>query len=143
MQNTKKALVLRLKSRTCLDQCNRLAITPFSVVITEELTTGKPSPTVVVARGDFFRCLAKASQVRNKELEFVDSAVFLEITLDDRLQWGLHTSKLAKRLSSAAYAVKKNEKCIGRRDCQIGSFWLFPQPDVVWHLALGKLRRYS
>ncbi|GBP62988.1 Probable RNA-directed DNA polymerase from transposon BS [Eumeta japonica] len=45
--------------------------------------------------------------VRNKELEFVNSRVFLGITLDDRLQWGPHISKLAKRLSSAAYAVKK------------------------------------
>ncbi|GBP48457.1 Probable RNA-directed DNA polymerase from transposon BS [Eumeta japonica] len=45
--------------------------------------------------------------VRNKELEFVNSTVFLGITLDDRLQWGPHISKLAKRLSSAAYAVKK------------------------------------
>ncbi|GBP75789.1 Transmembrane protease serine 12 [Eumeta japonica] len=45
--------------------------------------------------------------VRNQELEFVNSTVFLGITLDDRLQWGPHISKLAKRLSSAAYAVKK------------------------------------
>ncbi|GBP11946.1 hypothetical protein EVAR_72610_1 [Eumeta japonica] len=45
--------------------------------------------------------------LRNKELEFVNSTVFLGITLDDRLQWGPHISKLAKRLSSAAYAVKK------------------------------------
>ncbi|GBP65266.1 Probable RNA-directed DNA polymerase from transposon BS [Eumeta japonica] len=45
--------------------------------------------------------------VRNKELEFVNSTVFLGITLDNRLQWGPHISKLAKRLSSAAYAVKK------------------------------------
>ncbi|GBP00950.1 hypothetical protein EVAR_2257_1 [Eumeta japonica] len=28
--------------------------------------------------------------VRNKELEFVNSTVFLGITLDDRLQWGPH-----------------------------------------------------
>ncbi|GBP84139.1 Probable RNA-directed DNA polymerase from transposon BS [Eumeta japonica] len=45
--------------------------------------------------------------VRNKELEFVNSAVFLGITLDNRLQWGPHINKLAKRLSFAAYAVKK------------------------------------
>ncbi|GBP06692.1 Probable RNA-directed DNA polymerase from transposon BS [Eumeta japonica] len=30
--------------------------------------------------------------VRNKELEFVNSTVFLEITLDNRLQWGPHIS---------------------------------------------------
>ncbi|GBP51561.1 Probable chitinase 2 [Eumeta japonica] len=45
--------------------------------------------------------------VRNKELEFVNSTVFLVITLDNRLQWGPHISKLAKRLSSAVYATKK------------------------------------
>ncbi|GBP32717.1 hypothetical protein EVAR_16881_1 [Eumeta japonica] len=45
--------------------------------------------------------------LRNKELEFVNSTVFLGITLDDRLQWGPHISKLVKRLSSATYAVKK------------------------------------
>ncbi|GBP62705.1 Protein kinase C-like 3 [Eumeta japonica] len=45
--------------------------------------------------------------VRNKELEFDNSTVFLGITLDNKLQWGPHISKLAKRLSSAAYAVKK------------------------------------
>ncbi|GBP44913.1 hypothetical protein EVAR_24828_1 [Eumeta japonica] len=31
--------------------------------------------------------------VRNKELEFVNSTVFLGITLDDRLQWGPHITK--------------------------------------------------
>ncbi|GBP53767.1 hypothetical protein EVAR_84250_1 [Eumeta japonica] len=31
--------------------------------------------------------------VRNKELEFVNSTVFLGITLDDRLQWGPHIKK--------------------------------------------------
>ncbi|GBO99903.1 hypothetical protein EVAR_74276_1 [Eumeta japonica] len=45
--------------------------------------------------------------VRNKELEFVNATVFLGITLDNRLQWCPHISKLAKSLSSAAYAVKK------------------------------------
>ncbi|GBP58571.1 Probable RNA-directed DNA polymerase from transposon BS [Eumeta japonica] len=51
--------------------------------------------------------LTKDTAVRNKELEFVNSAVFLGITLDNRLQWGPHISKLARKFSSAAYAVKK------------------------------------
>ncbi|GBP16469.1 hypothetical protein EVAR_10043_1 [Eumeta japonica] len=34
--------------------------------------------------------------VRNKELEFVNSTVFLGITLDDRLQWGPHINVVAK-----------------------------------------------
>ncbi|GBP59789.1 hypothetical protein EVAR_30058_1 [Eumeta japonica] len=45
--------------------------------------------------------------IHNKELEFVNSTVFLGITLDNRLQWSPHISKLAKRLCSVAYAVKK------------------------------------
>ncbi|GBP04926.1 hypothetical protein EVAR_3807_1 [Eumeta japonica] len=45
--------------------------------------------------------------VRNKKLEFANATVFLGVTLDNRPQWGPHISKLAKRLSSAAYAVKK------------------------------------
>ena len=40
-------------------------------------------------------------------LETVDSAVFLGITVDAKLQWASHVSSLAGRLSSAAYAVRK------------------------------------
>lgn len=40
-------------------------------------------------------------------LEFVDSAVFLGITLDAKLQWGPHITALLGKLSSAAYAVRK------------------------------------
>ena len=46
-------------------------------------------------------------QVKGESLDLVDSTVFLGITLDNKLQWGPHIDKLAKRLSSAAYAVKK------------------------------------
>ncbi|GBP18275.1 hypothetical protein EVAR_9118_1 [Eumeta japonica] len=45
--------------------------------------------------------------VRNKDLEFVNATVLLGISLDDRLTDIRHISKFAKRLSSAAYAVKK------------------------------------
>ncbi|GBP47830.1 RNA-directed DNA polymerase from mobile element jockey [Eumeta japonica] len=37
--------------------------------------------------------------VRNKELEFVNSTVFLGITLDDRLQWGPHITGDQEELS--------------------------------------------
>lgn len=40
-------------------------------------------------------------------LEFVDSTVFLGITVDTKLQWRAHINTLVKRLSSAAYAVRK------------------------------------
>lgn len=45
--------------------------------------------------------------VKNEKLELVPSTVFLGITVDKGLQWGPHISKLANRLSSAAYAVRK------------------------------------
>ncbi|CAK1599173.1 unnamed protein product [Parnassius mnemosyne] len=45
--------------------------------------------------------------VNGEVLSPVKSTVFLGITLDAKLQWGPHISKLASRLSSAAYAVKK------------------------------------
>lgn len=40
-------------------------------------------------------------------LDLVKETVFLGITIDYRLQWGPHITKLAGKLSSAAYAVKK------------------------------------
>ena len=46
-------------------------------------------------------------KVKDEELEIVDRAVFLGITLDSKLQWGPHIDGLSGRLSSAAYAVKK------------------------------------
>ncbi|CAH2096769.1 unnamed protein product [Euphydryas editha] len=46
-------------------------------------------------------------RIRDEEMELVDQAVFLGITLDSKLQWGPHIGKLSGRLSSADYAVKK------------------------------------
>ncbi|CAK1578767.1 unnamed protein product [Parnassius mnemosyne] len=45
--------------------------------------------------------------LNGEELSLVDTTVFLGITIDAKLQWGPHISKLASRLSSAAYAVRK------------------------------------
>lgn len=45
--------------------------------------------------------------IKNEELALVDTTVFLGITLDNKLQWGPHIDTLSKKLSSAAYAVKK------------------------------------
>lgn len=45
--------------------------------------------------------------IRNDPLDLVDNTLFLGITLDSGLQWGPHICKLANRLSSAAYAIKK------------------------------------
>ncbi|GBP43278.1 hypothetical protein EVAR_31161_1 [Eumeta japonica] len=38
--------------------------------------------------------------------ELVDTTVFLDVTLDNKLQWGPHLSELAIRLGSAAFAVR-------------------------------------
>ncbi|CAK1600201.1 unnamed protein product [Parnassius mnemosyne] len=45
--------------------------------------------------------------LNGEKLSLVDTTIFLGITLDAKLQWSPHISKLASRLSSAAYAVKK------------------------------------
>ncbi|KAJ8723159.1 hypothetical protein PYW08_003071 [Mythimna loreyi] len=46
-------------------------------------------------------------QIKGKDLSPEDTIVFLGITLDSKLQWGPHIDKLSKKLSSAAYAVRK------------------------------------
>ncbi|GBP69793.1 hypothetical protein EVAR_51956_1 [Eumeta japonica] len=51
--------------------------------------------TVRVWSGSFYQqagAWRSRRSVRNKELEFVNSTVFLGITLDDRLQWSPHIS---------------------------------------------------
>ncbi|GBP55986.1 hypothetical protein EVAR_97407_1 [Eumeta japonica] len=45
--------------------------------------------------------------IRNDESELVETTVFLGLTLGKKLQWGPHIDALAKRLSSAAFAIKK------------------------------------
>ena len=45
-----------------------------------------------------------------KELNLINETVFLGITIDSRLQWGPHITALSKRLSSAAFAVRKNRQ---------------------------------
>lgn len=45
--------------------------------------------------------------IKGQRLDLVDSTVFLGITLDVKLQWDPHITKLSNRLSSAAFAVKK------------------------------------
>ncbi|CAF4944024.1 unnamed protein product [Pieris macdunnoughi] len=45
--------------------------------------------------------------INGEELNLDDTTVFLGITMDSKLQWSPHINGLAKRLSSAAYAVTK------------------------------------
>ncbi|CAH2104083.1 unnamed protein product [Euphydryas editha] len=46
-------------------------------------------------------------ELNGDKLNLVNSTVFLGITIDPKLQWGPHICRLADKLSSAAYAVKK------------------------------------
>ncbi|CAH2095400.1 unnamed protein product [Euphydryas editha] len=92
-------------------------------------------------------------RIRDKEIELVDQAVFLGITLDSKLQWGPHIGKLSGRLSSAAYAVKKNTPVDGYQNRAISIFQLFPQhrncirmyntlPGNVQDLSLNKFKHF-
>jgi hypothetical protein len=45
--------------------------------------------------------------LNNECLEIVDKTLFLGLTLDKSLQWSPHITKLAHRLSSAAFAVRR------------------------------------
>ncbi|GBP01012.1 hypothetical protein EVAR_2292_1 [Eumeta japonica] len=45
--------------------------------------------------------------VKNEILDIVDTTLFLGRTLDAKLRWKHHITRLAIRLSSAAYAVKR------------------------------------
>lgn len=46
-------------------------------------------------------------KIKDELLDFEDSTIFLGMSLDAKLQWGSHISKLSNRLSSATFAVKK------------------------------------
>lgn len=46
-------------------------------------------------------------KLNDESLEFIESTVFLGITLDNRTQWGAQIQSLASKLSSAAFAVRK------------------------------------
>ncbi|MBF2463459.1 reverse transcriptase family protein, partial [Listeria welshimeri] len=48
--------------------------------------------------------------IDGEKMEPVESTVFLGITVDSKLQWGPHIEKLANKLSSAVYAIKKIRK---------------------------------
>ncbi|GBP00321.1 Probable RNA-directed DNA polymerase from transposon BS [Eumeta japonica] len=53
------------------------------------------------------RALDLLKSYLSNRVQRVGVNVFLGIILDNRLQWGPHINELAKRLNSAAYAVKK------------------------------------
>lgn len=46
-------------------------------------------------------------KIKGQNLDPVESTVFLGVTLDSKLQWDQHIDCLSKKLSSAAFAVKK------------------------------------
>ncbi|GBP21532.1 Probable RNA-directed DNA polymerase from transposon BS [Eumeta japonica] len=45
--------------------------------------------------------------VKDEVLDIVDTTLFLGLTLDSKLRWNSHITRLAKRLGSAAYAIKR------------------------------------
>ncbi|GBP62322.1 Probable RNA-directed DNA polymerase from transposon BS [Eumeta japonica] len=45
--------------------------------------------------------------INNEILDIVDTTIFLGVTLDAKLRWNSHITRLVKRLSAAAYTVKR------------------------------------
>lgn len=60
-----------------------------------------------------------------RKLEIVNSTSFLGINIDFRLQWGSHIEGLAKRLSSAAFAVKNIRKITNQDTARLVYFAYF------------------
>ncbi|GBP62951.1 Probable RNA-directed DNA polymerase from transposon BS [Eumeta japonica] len=54
-----------------------------------------------------FKLIDTNVMFKNEELNIVDSTLFLGLTLDSKLRWNSHITRLAERLGSAAYAVKR------------------------------------
>ncbi|GBP98550.1 hypothetical protein EVAR_32001_1 [Eumeta japonica] len=92
----------RFKDSCAYTQMKRRVRCGDRLNIVEVAEQRRPSPRPM-------SCVCAVSSVPKKELEFVNATVCLAITLDNELQWGPHISELAKRLGSAAYAVKKRE----------------------------------
>lgn len=63
--------------------------------------------------------------INGELLDVVDTTEFLGVTLDKKLQWGPHIVRLSKRLSSAAFAIKKIRQLIGEDTARLVYFSCF------------------
>ena len=79
--------------------------------------------------------------MKGEAVDPVASTVFLGIIIDCKLQWGPHIDGLANRLSSAAFAVKKNRLLTDVETARLVYFSYFHSimSDIIllWGSAAG------
>ncbi|GBP43607.1 Probable RNA-directed DNA polymerase from transposon BS [Eumeta japonica] len=63
--------------------------------------------------------------VKNEVLDMVDTTLFLGLTLGSKLRWNSHITRLAKRLGSAVYAVKRIRRTYRRKHGETSLFQFF------------------
>ncbi|GBP27040.1 Leucine-rich repeat-containing protein 74A [Eumeta japonica] len=77
--------------------------------------------------------------VKNDILYIVDTSLFLGFTLDAKLRWNSHIIRLAKRISSAAYAAKRIRRLTNKSTARLGE-----QLDGCWKAIriIGSIELY-
>ncbi|GBP44461.1 hypothetical protein EVAR_39469_1 [Eumeta japonica] len=63
--------------------------------------------------------------VKNEVLDIVDTALFLDLTLDSKLRCNSHITRLVKRLGSAAYVVKRIRRLTDESTARLVCFSFF------------------
>ena len=81
-------------------------------------------------------------QIDNNEIESENSVTFLGITIDDRLSFDDHISKLCNKASMQINAILRLKKYMNQKEFEVvlNSFMYsnFNYCPLVWHLSTNK-----
>ena len=102
------------------------------------LLNAKKTKCIKFTLPNVMECNDSKVVLKDDFLGFEQNTVFLGITLDSKLQWGPHISKLTGRLSSAAYAVKKIRQYTDVDTARLVYFSYFHSVMSYGILLLGK-----